>query len=983
MQQPAFSARRLWRSATILISGCVSWMAALAADITPYLQTPTASSIWVSWKTAEGDESVVEYGLDGGPLNRSASGSTQALASNYRLHGVQLTGLQPETLYAYRVRTGTQVSPIYRFRTQPTAARKTGHFRILVTGDHQLRNDDRHTPLLQAAKKKIESLTGQPLEESVHLMLNNGDQVDVGTLDHYEFVHMKPSSVVSGNLAIMTALGNHETYYDPGLANWRAHYFYDQTSYKGIPPAVDETYYAHQVGRVLLVYVNSESGFAAQTEWLRKVVGAANTDPDVDWIISVVHRPYQAEQYVGDISQWFRDTAMPILAGTKKHVLNIGAHHHLYARGQTRDWPVYHIISGGTAWDQFWGQSTERDFDDVQKTIANWTWQLIDFDLGARTMKVSSYAEGHPKLGFAYSSRLVDEFERKLDAGPPEKPAIVGLAEGDTVSLPYTVRLSPFQSSSGQALNSAHFQIARDPTFSNNVVDLIRDVENVYGDTGAPDYEPVDIHSGLDIEAYTVGGNALTNGTYYVRARHRDANAEWSPWSEARSFKVEGAAEGQPALRLAKKVWAAAEPVTIEYMNGRGGAKDWIGIYRKGQTPGKATPSVKWSYVSGPSGRLAFSGLPAGVEYYAAFFADDGYVEVAPRSAFYVGNAPELAVNKSQFNEGERPTVTWSNAPGGAKDWVGVYRVGQEPGGVGSTTWAYTPSTSGSVTLGALNKGYYYAAFLINDAYFEISERVPFAVGTEISTVSLVKTALESGERLDIRFADGPGTAKDYIGVFRKGATPGVDLLVAYYYVDGRARGSLSPTETLPDGEYFLALYINDSYTEVSNRVAFTVGQGGAVEPTPRQLGVSRNLIRSGEALTVQWSGMPGNAKDWIGIYRAGQQPGSASPSVQWRYASGPAGTLSFSGLTAGEYYVAFLLNDGYEEAASRVPFAVRKLGDINGDGLINAADRDAQRAAMGSCEGDARYQPLANFDADNCISQADYKIWYGLFTRQ
>lgn len=258
----------------------------------------------------------------------------------------------------------------------------------------------------------------------------------------------------------------------------------------------------------------------------------------------------------------------------------------------------------------------------------------------------------------------------------------------------------------------------------------------------------MDIHSGLDIEAYTVGGNALTNGTYYVRARLRDANAEWSPWSEARSFKVEGAAEGQPALRLAKKVWAAAEPVTIEYMNGRGGAKDWIGIYRKGQTPGKATPSVKWSYVSGPSGRLAFSGLPAGVEYYAAFFADDGYVEVAPRSAFYVGNAPELAVNKSQFNEGERPTVTWSNAPGGAKDWVGVYRVGQEPGGVGSTTWAYTPSTSGSVTLGALNKGYYYAAFLINDAYFEISERVPFAVGTEISTVSLVKTALESGERL-------------------------------------------------------------------------------------------------------------------------------------------------------------------------------------------------------------------------------------------
>lgn len=974
--------RRLHIAVAALVCACAS-LSAAAADIVPYLQTPTANSIWVSWKTAEGDESVVEYGVDGGPLNRTASGSAQTLAANYRLHGVQLTGLQPETLYTYRVRTGSQVSPVFRFRTQPTAARKSGHFRILLTGDHQLRNDDRHTPLLQAARAKIQSLTGLPLEESVQLMLNNGDQVDVGTLDHYEFVHMKPSAVVSGNLAIMTALGNHETYYDPGLANWRAHNFYDQISYKGIAAAADESYYAHQVGRVLLVYLNSESGFSAQTEWLRKVVTAADADPDVDWVISVVHRPYQAEQYVGDISQWFRDTAMPILAGTRKHALNIGAHHHLYARGQTRDWPIYHIISGGTAWDQFWGQSTERDMDDVQKTIANWTWQLIDFDLDARSMKVSTYAEGHPKLGFAYNSRLIDEFERRLDAAAPEKPELSGAANGATVTLPQSFSLSSFMSTSGMALNSTQFQIARDAAFSSTVVDLIRDVENLYGDTGAPDYEPVDIHAGVDIETYTVQQYGLNNGSYYIRARHRDANAEWSPWSEARSFKVEGSADGDPALRLAKKVWSPDEPVTVEYLNGRGKAKDWVAIYRKGQTPGSATPSIKWGYVSGVSGQMAFSGLAAGVEYFAAFFTDDSYVEIAPRIAFYVGNMPELAINKTQFNVGERPTFSWSGAPAGAKDWIGVYRVGQTPGGIGSTTWAYAPTEAGSVTLGALNKGYYYAAFFINDAYFEISDRVPFAVGSEIASVSLVKTALASGERLDIRFSDGPATAKDYIGVFRKGAVPGIDLLVNYYYVDGRASGSLSPPEPLPDGEYFLALYINDSYTEVSNRVEFTVGAGSEPEPDPRVLGVTRNLIRTGDTLEVNWSGMPGNAKDWIGIYRSTQTPGSSSPSVLWRYAGAAAGTASFSGLAAGEYYVAFLLNDGYEDAAPRVPFAVRKRGDINGDGRIDVADRDVQRAAIGSCDGDARYQPLADFDSDRCITQADYKLWYALFTKQ
>lgn len=982
MTFPAAIARWLRTAVAALVCACAA-LPVSAADIIPYLQTPTANSIWVSWKTAEGNDAVVEYGLDGGPLDRAATGSTQTLAANYRLHGVQLTGLQPETLYIYRVRTGSEVSPVFRFRTQPTAARKSGHFRILVTGDHQLRNDDRHTPLLQAAKGKIQSLTGLPLEESVHLMLNNGDQVDVGTLDHYEFVHMKPSAVVSGNLAIMTALGNHETYYDPGLVNWRAHNFYDQISYKGIAAAADESYYAHQVGRVLLVYLNSESGFSAQAEWLRKIVAAADIDPDVDWVISVVHRPYQAEQYVGDISQWFRDTAMPILAGTRKHALNIGAHHHLYARGQTRDWPIYHIISGGTAWDQFWGQSTERDMDDVQKTIANWNWQLIDIDLEARSMKVSTYAEGHPKLGFAYNSRLIDEFERRLDAAAPEKPELNGAPDGAAVTLPQSFNLSPFMSTSGMALNSTQFQIARDAAFSSTVVDLIRDVENVYGDTGAPDYEPVDIHAGVDIETYTVQQYGLNNGSYYIRARHRDANAEWSPWSEARTFKVEGSADGDPALRLAKKVWSPDEPVTVEYLNGRGKARDWVAIYRKGQTPGSATPSIKWGYVSGVNGQMAFSGLAAGVEYFAAFLTDDSYVEISPRVSFYVGDMPELAINKTQFNAGERPTFTWSGAPAGTKDWIGVYRVGQTPGGIGSTTWAYTPTESGTVTLGALSKGYYFAAFFINDAYFEISDRVPFAVGSEIASVSLVKTALASGERLDIRFSDGPATAKDYIGVFRKGAVPGIDLLVNYYYVDGRASGSLSPPEALPDGEYFLALYINDSYTEVSNRVEFTVGAGSEPEPDPRVLGVTRNLIRTGDALEVNWSGMPGNAKDWIGIYRSTQTPGSSSPSVLWRYAGGAAGTASFSGLAAGEYYAVFLLNDGYEEAAARVPFAVRKRGDINGDGVINVADRDAQRAALGSCEGDARYQPLADFDGDRCIKQADYKLWYALFTKQ
>jgi hypothetical protein len=60
--------------------------------------------------------------------------------------------------------------------------------------------------------------------------------------------------------------------------------------------------------------------------------------------------------------------------------MHVGAHH-LYHRGQLKNSPNYQIISGGTAWDQYWGMSNEQDFDDVQKTLTDWTYQIVEVDI--------------------------------------------------------------------------------------------------------------------------------------------------------------------------------------------------------------------------------------------------------------------------------------------------------------------------------------------------------------------------------------------------------------------------------------------------------------------------------------------------------------------------------------------------------------------------------------------------------------------------
>ena len=63
---------------------------------------------------------------------------------------------------------------------------------------------------------------------------------------------------------------------------------------------------------------------------------------------------------------------------------------------------------------------------------------------------------------------------------------------------------------------------------------------NIYGDTGSPDYLPVDKNEGLDITRLEVPPFTLDNGTYAWRIRYRDHNLKWSEWSDENIFTFTG-----------------------------------------------------------------------------------------------------------------------------------------------------------------------------------------------------------------------------------------------------------------------------------------------------------------------------------------------------------------------------------------------------------------------------------------------------------
>ena len=114
----------------------------------------------------------------------------------------------------------------------------------------------------------------------------------MGTLDHYENVHLQKSRYLSGVLPIQTAIGNHETYGTLKLDAYYNHFVLDSMQYKGIYSGTED-YYAFQAGNVVVVYTYTEtpgvSGTAGTTQfnWFKKVIDSANVDPTVKWIITI------------------------------------------------------------------------------------------------------------------------------------------------------------------------------------------------------------------------------------------------------------------------------------------------------------------------------------------------------------------------------------------------------------------------------------------------------------------------------------------------------------------------------------------------------------------------------------------------------------------------------------------------------------------------------------------------------------------------
>ncbi|MGL4293965.1 MAG: purple acid phosphatase family protein, partial [Bacteroidales bacterium] len=734
----------------------------------PYLQTPTANSIIVSWR-ADGYQPEVKIGTSPTELTRSVEGYTQTLtdeSANFKYHKVLIENLTPDTKYYYRITGDTE---IFSFRTQPETG-SNRNYRVLILGDHQKLDRSGYEWLINAAKETLDKKYGN-WKDAVDLVLNPGDQVNEGIYSLYEKCHFFKSYGISPYLPIMTTLGNHEMKQDPNLDKYSTIFEYEKLSYQGISSGND-LYYAIQEGRTLFVFLCTEAPYTGdeQINWLQQVLDKADKDNSVDFVMSMCHRPMCSETYTNDYSPWLQQVAVPVLGTCKKHVLNIAAHHHYYQRGHVTDYPFFHIISGGASWDQTWDLApSKEDMNEVQKTLDYWTYQIIDFNPNDKTMQVECYSIGNKNI--VHNNILIDSFTRNLaDCSKPERPEIIGLSE--KIELPGMIQSSSYKSEDPTDFNSCQYQISASAEFKKCVIDKIQHHENLFEDEGAPYYLPIDTQKEKSAFNLELSDNDLTSGVYYIRIRHRNKNGYWSDWSDKKSFMAVAEKKATPEIIADQKIYKTTTPVNISFNNAPVGTKAWIGIYKHGTPTDGSVKSLKWAYTQDKNGSVQFSGLTPGA-YFAILFADAGYIPISEKQIFLITTEDigALSIDKSIYSPGEEIRVNFQNMPGNANDWIGIYRLNEDykPGDkvYKSSCYVYntTEAKSGDVGLKSESKlpaGDYFVGYFLKGGYEEIAERSYFRIGDPVK-LSMSGSVFPEQEYIAFMLSDKPLSPDVYL----------------------------------------------------------------------------------------------------------------------------------------------------------------------------------------------------------------------------
>ncbi|MCA9787575.1 MAG: metallophosphoesterase, partial [Candidatus Cloacimonetes bacterium] len=581
----------------------------LPPHMIPYLQAPTSASIRVGWHSTASSASTVEYGTSPA-LGQVAQGSSHLFDPATLWHTVKLDNLQPDTEYWYRALSDTASSEIHRLRTLPEQGPGPRYVRFGLLSDNQTQPDV-HRAVIAAMKQTFIERWGPDVHNSVQLILNTGDIVDAGnSLEQYQRMYFNPIADLSGEIPFMTAIGNHEG---------ESALFYEYMHHEDHPGQDGHGYYALTVASVRFLVLNSNRQTATQLAWFQQQLDVAEADPSIQWIFALLHHPSHSETWPDGNTAWVRDEIIPRLAANTKAEQLFFGHTHAFELGAH---PEEHLrtlcFGGGGGHLDRWGlYANQTDYPEIHASYDVHGYTVFEIDTREGRYQATAYTLGHED--HPRDNTVLAQWGRDRGQPAPETPTTVFPA-GSAGATPWLVA-SPFDGT--MELMSSQFQLT---TLAGNwnspLVDSTRDWQNIYNDSGSPDFDPVDLNQGIDLRRLHVPAGQLQAGqSYRWRMRYRDRNLLWSDWSDTAVFTATPdsntpafliSTTGGPApLHVEFTDLSSGLPLSFSWdLDGDGfeDSQDRDPAYTFDR-PGTYSPSLTVTYSSGPQTVTQESGI--------------------------------------------------------------------------------------------------------------------------------------------------------------------------------------------------------------------------------------------------------------------------------------------------------------------------------------------------------------------------------------
>ena len=507
-----------------LLSGKLN---AQSISLQPYLQNADSTSITISWETNGSTDSKALWGTSM-QTNNVSMGSSITGNSQFKIHSVQLTDLEPDQRYFYRVCSNGDTSSLRSFRTPPLASQDK-HFTLVAMSDMQIDRGkpEKFTEIVEDGILTYFNADQKPIEDTLGLVLVPGDLVDVGLIyKEWQTDFFEPGENLFSHVPVYPILGNHE-------ANTVFYYRFFELPDNGSATNKEQWYYK-DYSNVRIIGMDSNFPFTtqAQLNWLQNLLDETCNVEEIDFVFVQLHHPFHSElwppgeePFTGKVIEKLE--AFSTSCG--KPSIHFFGHTHGYSRGQSQDHNhlMVNVASAGGNID-YWGEYNQIDYEEYLLSQDEYGFVVVDVEAGASpSFTLKRISQGNDNLVRNNEER--DRIHVYMDNQSPMQPSGISPNSSSSPNIEcIELMADEYFDPDGDLHGASQWQVAKNCGGVEEVIfDGWLNHQNWYNNEDRMAGIPLTQILPENLEPFT---------DYCWRVRYRDRSLAWSEWSNDISF---------------------------------------------------------------------------------------------------------------------------------------------------------------------------------------------------------------------------------------------------------------------------------------------------------------------------------------------------------------------------------------------------------------------------------------------------------------